>query len=88
MSEPHRELPLAAPDNLPDGTLLAELERRLQPRLRQTPITGGEMSGPVDETPRHPSGTLAIVVVYGVLFALGWAAVYLFVFLQRGHVSP
>jgi hypothetical protein len=32
----------------------------------------------------HPRGTLAIVVVFGLLFALGWVAVYLFVFLQRG----
>jgi Cytochrome c oxidase subunit IIa family len=32
----------------------------------------------------HPRGTLAIVLVFGLLFALGWLAVYLFVFLQRG----
>lgn len=32
----------------------------------------------------HPRGTLAIVLVFGLLFALGWVAVYLFVFLQRG----
>jgi hypothetical protein len=32
----------------------------------------------------HPRGTLAIVIVFGVLFMLGWLAMYLFVFLQRG----
>jgi hypothetical protein len=32
----------------------------------------------------HPRGTLAIVLVFGLLFALGWVAVYMFVFLQRG----
>jgi hypothetical protein len=33
---------------------------------------------------QHPRGTLAIVAVFGVLFALGWLAMFLFVFLQRG----
>ena len=39
-----------------------------------------------DATPasEHPRGTLAIVVVFGLLFALGWLAVYVFLFLQRG----
>lgn len=32
----------------------------------------------------HPRGTLAIVIVFGLLFALGWMAVYVFLFLQRG----
>jgi hypothetical protein len=32
----------------------------------------------------HPRGTLAIVLVYGVLFALGWLALYVFEFLPRG----
>jgi hypothetical protein len=32
----------------------------------------------------HPRGTLAIVLVFGLIFALGWVAVYVFVFLQRG----
>lgn len=32
----------------------------------------------------HPRGTLAIVVVYGLLFALGWLALYLFRFLEQG----
>jgi hypothetical protein len=32
----------------------------------------------------HPRGTLAIVIVFGALFMLGWLAMYLFLFLQRG----
>jgi hypothetical protein len=37
---------------------------------------------------RHPSGTLAIVVIYALLFVGGWIAMYLFVFLARGRVTP
>lgn len=37
---------------------------------------------------RYPSGTLAIVVIYALLFAGGWVAMYLFVFLSRGRVTP
>lgn len=36
------------------------------------------------EALEHPRGTLAIVIVFGLLFALGWLAVYLFIFLERG----
>jgi hypothetical protein len=36
----------------------------------------------------HPSGTLAIVVIYALLFVAGWVAMYLFVFLSRGVVTP
>ncbi|MDH3403020.1 MAG: hypothetical protein OEP45_05335 [Acidobacteriota bacterium] len=32
----------------------------------------------------HPRGTLAIVIVYAILFALGWVALYVFEFLPRG----
>jgi hypothetical protein len=38
--------------------------------------------------PRHPVGTLAIVGLYGLLFALGWLAIYLLVFVPRGRVTP
>ena len=38
--------------------------------------------------PRHPVGTLAIVGVYGLLFVLGWLAVYFFLFRARGAVTP
>jgi hypothetical protein len=40
------------------------------------------------ESPPHPSGTLAIVVIYALLFVGGWAAMYVFVFLSRGHITP
>ena len=32
----------------------------------------------------HPRGTLAIVIVFGVLFGLAWLSMYLFLFLERG----
>ena len=38
--------------------------------------------------PRHPIGTLIIVAVYGLLFVLGWLAIYFFVFRARGAVGP
>ena len=40
------------------------------------------------EARRHPVGTLAIVGVYGVLFAVGWLVVYVYVYLTRGPVTP
>jgi hypothetical protein len=40
------------------------------------------------EASPHPVGTLAIVGVYGLLFALGWLAVYFYVYLSRGPVTP
>jgi len=43
-----------------------------------------EASGPG----RHPRGTLAIVALYGLLFALGWLALYFGVYLPRGGVQP
>jgi hypothetical protein len=32
----------------------------------------------------HPRGTLAIVIIFGVLFALGWFAMYLLRFAGQG----
>jgi hypothetical protein len=32
----------------------------------------------------HPRGTLAIVLIYAVIFALSWAALYVWQFLERG----
>jgi hypothetical protein len=32
----------------------------------------------------HPRGTLAIVIIFGILFALGWLAMYFLRFLGRG----
>lgn len=39
---------------------------------------------PDPDTLQHPRGTFAIVLIFGLLFALGWVAVYAFVFLERG----
>jgi hypothetical protein len=36
----------------------------------------------------HPRGTLAIVILYAVLFALGWIGLYVFEFLPRGAPQP
>jgi hypothetical protein len=35
-----------------------------------------------------PRGTLAIVIVYGILFALGWLGLYLFKFGAQGAPQP
>jgi hypothetical protein len=37
---------------------------------------------------QHPRGTLLLVGLYGLLFAATWFAVYLFVYLPRGGVTP
>ena len=31
---------------------------------------------------------LFLVALYGALFALGWFAIYIFVYLRRGGVTP
>jgi hypothetical protein len=36
----------------------------------------------------HPTGTLALVALMGVLYALGWAAFYFLLYLGRGPLSP
>lgn len=38
----------------------------------------------VDDDVGRPRGTFAIVIIFGLLFALGWLATYFFIFLQRG----
>jgi hypothetical protein len=50
------------------------------------PSTSGS-SLPVSSS-QHPAGTLAIVVVYALLFVGGWIAMYVLVFLSRSHVTP
>ena len=40
------------------------------------------------EVQQHPIGTLAIVGLYGLLFAAGWLLVYIYVYLARGPVTP
>lgn len=36
----------------------------------------------------HPRGTLAIVIIYGLLFALGWLGLYVFKFSAQGTPHP
>jgi hypothetical protein len=33
---------------------------------------------------QHPRGTLALVAMLGAFFALGWLAMFVFLFLARG----
>jgi hypothetical protein len=42
-------------------------------------------ASPVDLRPR---GTLVIIVLFGLFFALTWLATYLLVFLRRGTPQP
>lgn len=35
----------------------------------------------------HPKGTLLVMGLYGVLFVVGWFAVYFLVYLNRGGVT-
>jgi len=37
---------------------------------------------------QHPTGTLLLIGLYGVLFVVAWFAVYLLVYLRRGGVTP
>ena len=50
------------------------------PRSVKTQLPADTLPG-VEE---HPRGTLAIVCIFGLLFALGWIAMYVLVFVQRG----
>ena len=36
----------------------------------------------------HPKGTLFLVGLYGVIFGAVWFAIYVFVYLARGGVTP
>jgi len=38
--------------------------------------------------PKHPIGTFAFVGLYVVCFAIGWFAIYIFIFLARQPVRP
>ena len=37
---------------------------------------------------QHPRGTLAIVCIFGLLFAAAWLATYIWLFLERGAPHP
>ena len=36
----------------------------------------------------HPRGTLAIVLIYGLIFAGSWLGLYIWQFLARGALNP
>ena len=38
--------------------------------------------------PPHPRGTLVLIGLYGVLFAVAWFLVYFLIYLRRGGVTP
>jgi hypothetical protein len=46
-----------------------------------------EQQGASPEVGGHPKGTLAIVGIYGLLFALGWLILYFGVFVPRGALT-
>jgi hypothetical protein len=51
----------------------------------------GQAAGELDdpEPPYgHPIGTLTLVGVMGVLYAVGWAAFYFLLYLGRGPLLP
>lgn len=52
-----------------------------------TPPPGDESSYSAEDF-GHPRGTLVIVVIYGLLFVLGWVGLYVFQFLGRGAPQP
>lgn len=41
-----------------------------------------------EPTAEHPRGTLFLIGLYGVVFAAVWFAVYFFIYIQRGGVTP
>jgi hypothetical protein len=49
-------------------------------------VPPGSRQPPDDPLPElgHPRGTLAVVGIFGALFALGWLAMYVYLFLERG----
>jgi hypothetical protein len=62
-------------------------ESRVMPEApRPTTAARPDDHPPVDLG--HPRGTLAIVILFGLLFGLGWIAMYVFGFLQRGAPRP
>jgi hypothetical protein len=55
---------------------------------RVTPSRQGDDEDRIIAQFGHPRGTLAIVIVYGALFVLGWLGMYLGRFLAHGAPHP
>lgn len=51
--------------------------------VNESPADDARTADPLAEI-GHPKGTLAIVLIYMLLFILGWAALYFGEFLPRG----
>jgi len=45
------------------------------------------MSDQHSDIGKHPRGTLALVGLYGLVFVIGWLAVFLLIYLPRGAVT-
>ena len=45
------------------------------------------MSDQQSDIGKHPRGTLALVGLYGLVFVIGWLAVFLLIYLPRGAVT-
>ncbi len=45
------------------------------------------MNGQDPDLGKHPRGTLALIIAYGIVFVLGWFAIFLFVYLPRGAIT-
>ena len=50
----------------------------------EQPLTRVESEPELPAGIEHPRGTLAIVVLFGVVFALGWLAMYFLRFMSAG----
>jgi len=59
----------------------------------RSPMTRADAQEPggLDDPERshqHPIGTLALVGIMGLLYAVGWAAFYFLLYLGRGPLLP
>lgn len=45
------------------------------------------MEGKEPDLGKHPRGTLALVGLYGLIFVLGWLAIFFLVYVPRGAVT-
>ena len=72
---------------------MTEVEETQPTRGGREPVGGSASNEGHDPTgsnadlPEHPTGTLAIVLVYATLFAITWAWVYFDLFLGRGALT-
>jgi len=60
-----------------------------EPTVENRPASPGTEATEIrPEDLGHPRGTLAIVILYGLLFVATWLGLYLFEFLPRGVPQP